>query len=220
MTTIKKPTTTSTTKKTYPQKRYACVALDPPWSHFQHGKLGAANHYSLMSLEQIAGLPIPDLLTDDAHVWIWVTVASRFDAQRIAEERWGLTFRSELIWDKRKTGLGNYLRGSHESLLLFTKGRAPIRFKAQRDVADWPVQDHSHKPEEAWVMIQRCSPGPYLELFARARFPGVEIWGNQAPGGSDVHLPGYPVPAYSDRAMNPTPGDGDAWSDGVIRKAA
>lgn len=212
--------TTLSDDKRYPQKRYASVILDPPWSHYQHGKLGAASKYSLMTTEQIAGLPIPDLLTDDAHVWIWVTVASRFDAQRIAEECWGLKFRSELIWDKRKTGLGNYLRGSHESLLLFSKGRAPIRFKAQRDVADWPVQDHSHKPEEALVMIQRCSPGPYLEMFARARFPGVEAWGLQAPGGSDVHIPGYPVPVYSDRVMNPTPSAGDPWSDGVIRKAA
>ncbi len=206
--------------KQYPFKRYSCLVMDPPWLHQQQGRLGASQHYRLMNIEQIAGLPIPDLLTEDAHVWIWTTVASRYDAQRIAEQEWGLTFRSELIWDKRKTGLGNYLRGSHESLLLFTRGRAPIQFKAQRDVADWPVQDHSHKPEEALVMIQRCSPGPYLELFSRARFPGFDHWGNEVPGGSDIHIPGYPVPAYSDRATSAEPGSADAWADGVIRKAA
>ncbi|MGE3194746.1 MAG: MT-A70 family methyltransferase [Dehalococcoidia bacterium] len=204
----------------YPAKRYSCVVMDPPWPHMQRGNLGAIKHYDLMSVEDIANLPIPELLTDDAHVWIWCFVASRLDAQRIAEQKWGLTFRSELIWDKRKTGLGNYLRGSHEHLLLFTKGRAPVLYKGQRDVADWPVQEHSHKPEEAMVAIQRLSPGPYLELFARRRFPGFDAWGNEAPGGSDLHIPGYPVPAYSERALNSVAGSGDDWADGVMRKAA
>lgn len=204
----------------YPQKRYATVVMDPPWTHLQKGNLGAIKHYDLMTTEQIAALPIPDLLHDNAHVWVWCTVASRWDAQRIAEQNWQLTFRSEMVWDKRKTGLGNYLRGSHESLLLFTKGRAPILYKAQRDVADWPVQDHSHKPEEAMVMIQRCSPGPYLELFSRRRFPGFDHWGNEVPGGSDIHIPGFPVPSYSDKALDPIAGSHDRWADGITRKAA
>jgi len=207
-------------QKKYPAKRYGTAVLDFPWPHMQKGAWGASAKYALMTEAQIADFPLPDLLEDNAHVWIWVTVASRFFAQQIAETRWGLTFRSELVWDKRKTGLGNYLRGSHESLLLFTRGKAPIRYRSQRDVADWPVQIHSQKPEEALVMVQRCSPGPYLECFARARFPGFDHWGFEVPGGSDLHIPGYPVPAYSPRALNPTPGSGDQWAEGVIRKAA
>jgi len=135
----------------FAHKRYATVVMDPPWANQQRGKtgLGAERHYDLMTTERIAGLPIPDLLEEDAHVWIWCFVASRMDAQRVAEDAWGLTFRSELIWDKRKTGLGQYLRNSHEHLLLFTRGKAPVLYRGQRTVADWPVQDHSHKPEEA-----------------------------------------------------------------------
>lgn len=212
--------TTQSRPKKYPAKYYQTVIIDAPWPHMQRGKLGAIKHYPLMSTDDIARLPIPDLLEENAHVWIWCFVASRFDAQRIAEEKWGLTFRSELIWDKRKTGLGNYLRGSHEHLLLFTKGKAPILYKAQRDVADWPVSDHSHKPEEAMVAMQRCSPGPYLELFSRRRFPGIDAWGNEVPGGSDIFIPGFPVPKYSDKALDPVAGSGDQWADGVIRTAA
>ena len=74
--------------------------------------------------------------------------------------------------------------------------------------------------EEELVAIQRLSTGPYLELFARRRFPGFDAWGNEAPGGSDLHIPGYPVPAYSERALNSVAGSGDDWADGVMRKAA
>lgn len=207
-------------QQAYTQKRYRTVVLDFPWPA-QTGGSGARGQYALMTEQQIADFPLPDLIEDDAHVWIWVTVASRFFAQQIAETRWGLTFRSELVWNKSpRMGLGNFLRGSHESLLLFTKGRAPIQFRSQRDVADWPVQGHSHKPEEALVAVMRCSPGPYLECFSRARFPGFDHWGFEVPGGSDLVIPGYPVPQYSPRATDPTPGSGDEWADGVIRKAA
>lgn len=214
-------TSLSTPEQTkYPKKRYKTLVIDPPFPHMQQGKLGASQHYKLMSIKEIEDLPISDLLEDNAHVWLWCFVASRYDAQRIAEERWGLTLRSELIWDKRKMGLGRYLRGSHETLLLFTKGKAPILFRGQIDVQHWPVQEHSHKPEESLVAIQRCSPGPYLEMFARRRFPGFDHWGLEVPGGSDVFIPGYPVPEYSPKALDPNPASSDEWADGVIRKAA
>ncbi|MDJ1372658.1 MT-A70 family methyltransferase [Gulosibacter molinativorax] len=216
------PTTSITTINTspeYPQKRYKTLVMDPPWDVHQKGKFGAERHYSLMTLDHIAKLPVPDLLEENAHVWVWCTVATRFAAQQIAEQVWGLKFRSEGIWDKRKTGLGQYLRGSHETLLLLTRGKAPILYRSQRDVFDFPVQDHSHKPEEAMVMITRCSPGPYLELFARRRFPGFDHWGFEAPGGSDVHIPGFPVPGYSARALDPRPGSNDDWHDGIVRGA-
>ena len=58
-----------------------------------------------------------------------------------------------------------------------------------------PLQDHSHKPEEQYAIIERCSPGPYLELFARRSQPGWDAWGNQIE--SDIVIPGYPVPKYS-----------------------
>lgn len=212
-------TTTPRQQPKYPSKRYRTVVLDFPWPA-KRGGSGAVGKYALMTEQQVADFPLPDLLEDDAHVWLWVTVTSRFFAQQVAESRWGLTFRSELIWDKRRTGRGAFLRGSHESLLLFTKGKLPIRYKSQRDVVDWPVQGHSHKSEEALVMVQRCSPGPYLECFSRARFPGFDHWGFEVPDGSDLFIPGYPVPQYSPRAINPTPGSGDEWVDGVIRKAA
>jgi N6-adenosine-specific RNA methylase IME4 len=78
-------------------------------------------------------------------------------------------------------------------MLLGTRGKAPVQFKGQGTWGFYPLQDHSHKPEEQFAIIERVSPGPYLELFARRR-PNEKwaIWGNQV--ASDIDIPGYPVP--------------------------
>ena len=72
-----------------------------------------------------------------------------------------------------------YLRNQTEYLLLGVRGKAPIRFRGQGSWLYAPVQAHSHKPEEAYAVIERCSPGPYLELFARQRRPGWDVWGDE-----------------------------------------
>jgi N6-adenosine-specific RNA methylase IME4 len=76
--------------------------------------------------------------------------------------------------------------------LLGTRGKAPVLFKAQPNWLFAPIQDHSHKPEEQYAVIERVSPGPYLELFARRRQAGWDSWGNEIE--SDIEIPGYPVP--------------------------
>ena len=72
-----------------------------------------------------------------------------------------------------------YLRNQTEHLLLGVRGKAPIRFRGQGSWLYAPVQAHSHKPEDAYAVIERCSPGPYLELFARRKRPGWDVWGNE-----------------------------------------
>ena len=102
-------------------------------------------------------------------------------------EAWGFTYRSCLTWVKPGLGLGNsYLRNNTEHLLFGTKGKAPILYRSQPTWLFAPRQDHSHKPEEQYAVIERCSPGPYLELFARRKQPGWQVWGNEV--ASDVVL--------------------------------
>jgi N6-adenosine-specific RNA methylase IME4 len=89
-------------------------------------------------------------------------------------------------------GLGVYLRNATEHVLLGTRGKAPILFNAQPNWLFAPLQDHSHKPEEFHKIVERCSPAPYLELFARRRQPGWDVWGGEID--SDIDIDGYPVP--------------------------
>ncbi|KDA44516.1 MT-A70 family methyltransferase [Frankia sp. BMG5.23] len=165
--------------------RYATILADPPWDVEQKGGRGAVRHYPLMPLGAIQALHVPQLVQDDAHCWLWVTNAT-VHAGRDVLAAWGFTYRSILTWIKPKLGLGNYLRNQTEHLLLGTRGRAPIRFRAQGSWFYAPVQEHSHKPEEQYAIIERCSPGPYLELFARRKRAGWQVWGNEVD--SDVTL--------------------------------
>jgi N6-adenosine-specific RNA methylase IME4 len=176
------------------KQKYATILADPPWDLQQKGHYGAINHYNLMTLKQIKEMPVADLCEENAHCWLWVTAATLEHGYEVLRE-WGFTPRSIFIWLKPRLGLGVYLRNCAEFVLLGTKGKAPIKFNAQMNFGFFPLQDHSHKPEEVHKIIERCSPGPYLELFARRRQPGWSVWGNQID--SDTEIPGYPVPKLS-----------------------
>lgn len=172
--------------------KYRTILADPPWDIQQKGARGASQHYGLMSLEQIKAMPIADLAADDAHLWLWVTNATLRQGYDVAEA-WGFTVRSPLTWVKFRLGLGNYLRNSTEHLLFGTKGNAPVQYRSQPTWIQAPVQDHSHKPEEQYALIERISPRPRLELFARRPQPGWHAWGNEID--SHLTINGYPVPS-------------------------
>lgn len=159
-------------------ERYSTILADPPWDINQKGHLGAERHYSLMSLSRICALGVAPLATADAHLWLWVT-NSTLPVGRSVMAAWGFSYRSCLTWIKPRLGLGVYLRNQTEHLLLGVRGRAPIQFRAQGSWFYAPLQEHSHKPEEQYAIIERCSPGPYLELFARRRRAGWDAWSNE-----------------------------------------
>lgn len=193
-------------------RKYRTILADPPWDVLQRGSRGAEQHYDLMSLARIAGMgkALAPLTADDAHLWLWVTNGTLRHGYDIAEA-WGFTVRSPLTWIKWRLGLGVYLRNSTEHLLFATRGKAPVLFRAQPTWLTAPTQDHSHKPEEQYAVIERISPGPYLELFARRRPPSSgdwSVWGNEI--ASDIQLDGYPVPSDADIKATRTaasPGD-------------
>lgn len=179
------------------------VYADPPWAINQTGAYGASKHYDLMPLERIKALPVSELTAENAALFLWVTNGLLQEGLDVLKA-WGFTYRSPFYWVKAQIGLGQYLRNSSETLLMGTKGKMPVAFKAQQNWAFMPRQEHSHKPEEMYAIMERLYPNcDYLELFARKRpsNPDWYIWGNEAEGGSDIFVPGYPVPAYSDRVQ-------------------
>jgi N6-adenosine-specific RNA methylase IME4 len=160
-------------------RRYSTILADPPWAtRSQLGEFGARRHYPLMSVDDIRRLRVTDLAADNAHLWLWVTNAD-WHEQLSVMEAWGFTYKSCLTWVKPYFRLGSYLRNQTEHLLLGVRGRLPMEFRSQGSWFYAPVQEHSHKPEEQYAIIERCSPGPYLELFARRTRPGWDVWGNE-----------------------------------------
>jgi N6-adenosine-specific RNA methylase IME4 len=200
-TNIKSNTETSVAAKTKP-KRYRTILADPPWNIDQTGSRGADKHYGLMTLERIKAMPVAELAADKAHCWLWVTNAALRHGYDVLEA-WGFTPRSILTWCKPRLSLGVYLRNATEHLLLGTRGKAPIEFRGQPTWTFAPLQDHSHKPEEQYAIIERLSKPPYLELFARRKpsNPTWDVWGNEID--SDLTMAGYPVP--SDKKLNTKP---------------
>ena len=172
-------------------KKYSTITADPPWSFHGYGTYGPARHYDLMSLDRLKAMPIKDLAEDNAHCWLWCTAGSLRYGYEVLES-WGFTPRSIFVWIKPRYTLGVYLRNQCEYVLLGTRGKAPVLFKSQPNVGYFPIQEHSRKPEEFHKIVERVSPGPYLELFARRKYPGWSVWGLEVP--SDIEIPGYPVP--------------------------
>ena len=180
-----------------PPGGFATILVDPPWP-LQSGE----KHYRTMSLARITALPVGALAARDAHLWLWTTNALLPKAYEVAEA-WGFTVRSPLTWVKFRLGLGGryQLRNATEQLLFCTRGRAPLGSRSQPTWFNAPVQEHSRKPAEQFAIIERVSPGPYLELFARRRPESNQpwaVWGDQV--ASDIRIPGFAVPRYSKRA--------------------
>ena len=176
---------------------FATILVDPPWPA-QSGE----KHYRTMSLARIKALPVGSLAARDAHLWLWTTNALLPRAYEVAEA-WGFTVRSPLTWVKFRLGLGGryQLRNATEQLLFCTRGKAPLGSRSQPTWFNAPVQEHSRKPAEQFAIIERVSPGPYLELFARRRPESNQpwaVWGDQVD--SDIRIPGFAVPRYSERA--------------------
>lgn len=176
------------------QRRFATVMADPPW-RFQNstGKVAPEhrrlNRYSTMTLAEICALPVGQIAADTAHLYLWVPNALLPDGLRVMEA-WGFTYKSNLIWHKvRKDGgsdgrgVGFYFRNVTEIILFGVRGKNARTLDAGRrqvNMIETRKREHSRKPDEQYELIEACSPGPYLELFARGDRPKWTVWGNQA----------------------------------------
>lgn len=175
-------------------KKYSTVYADPPW-RFQNrtGKVAPENkklnRYETMSLEDIMSLPVDKITAEKSHLYLWVPNALLPEGLEVMKA-WGFEYKSNIIWEKiRKDGgpdgrgVGFYFRNVTEILLFGVKGKKfrtlpPAR--SQVNILRSQKREHSRKPDEIIPIIESCSPGPYLEMFARGDRSGWDMWGNQA----------------------------------------
>lgn len=166
--------------------RYRVLVADPAW---QFGdKLpgetrGAESNYSVMSVEDIARMPLPRL-EDDAWLFLW-RVHTHQEEARFVMRAWGFRYASELVWVKRTKndlvsfGMGRTLRMGHEVCLIGKRGRPKLESRSIRSVFDAQVREHSRKPDEFFGIVESLSTGPYAEMFARQTRPGWDTYGNE-----------------------------------------
>lgn len=194
--------------------RFATVLADPPW-RFQNrtGKVAPEHHrlsrYGTMSLSEISDLPLPNICSDTAHLYLWVPNALLPEGLKVLAA-WGFEYKSNIVWHKvRKDGgpdgrgVGFYFRNTTELVLFGVRGKgartlAPGR--SQVNIVKTRKREHSRKPDELYEIIEACSSGPYLELFARGSRPGWSTWGNQA----DEYGPTWSTYANHSQADRPT----------------
>jgi N6-adenosine-specific RNA methylase IME4 len=157
---------------------YPTVVVDPPWEYDNRAtRNAAAKHYPTMTLAQLADYDVT--AAANAHLYLWVTNAFLRQAFDLLDA-WDFDYKTCLTWCKPQIGLGNYFRNNTEHVFFAVRGKLatlrsdePTWFKARRG-------RHSAKPEAFYDLVERCSPGPYLEHFARRRRLGWEHRGNEA----------------------------------------
>ncbi|MCI9671808.1 MAG: S-adenosylmethionine-binding protein [Lawsonibacter sp.] len=183
---------------------FKTILADPPWQ-FQNrtGKMAPEhkrlNRYPTMRLEEIKALPVNEVAQENSHLYLWVPNALLPEGLEVMKA-WGFQYKTNIIWEKvRKDGgpdgrgVGFYFRNVTEMLLFGVKG-ANIRTlspaRTQVNLIRSQKREHSRKPDEMIKLIEACSPGPYLELFARGEREGWTLWGNQA---NESYAPDWPT---------------------------
>lgn len=162
-----------------PRDHFGCIYADPPWPYQNQGTRAAASrHYPTMSLDDICSLPVGERAAGESHLWLWTTNGFLRDSFTVMDA-WGFDYKSVMVWVKPQMGIGNYLRLSHEFLMLATRGGLTGRSTSQRSVIEHDRMGHSQKPEVFRRAAEAVSPGPYLELFGRRQSEGWTVWGNQ-----------------------------------------
>lgn len=175
-------------------RRFGTILADPPWQ-FQNktGKVAPEhrrlNRYSTLTLEEIRNLPVSRIAGERSHLYLWVPNALLPLGLQVMES-WGFTYKTNIIWHKiRKDGgsdgrgVGFYFRNVTEILLFGVRGKNARTLPPGRRQVNYLAtrkREHSRKPDEQYEIIEACSPGPFIELFARGVRPGWECWGNQA----------------------------------------
>ena len=184
---------------------FSTILIDPPW-RFQNrtGKMAPEHkrlrRYATMSFKEITALPVARHAETPSHLYLWSPNALLAEALDLMKQ-WGFTYKTNIVWYKiRKDGgpdgrgVGFYFRNVTELLLFGVKGslRTLQPGRTQVNLLATRKREHSRKPEEIYGLIEACSPGPYLELFARERVAGWTQWGDEVDSYLD-RRPCYPA---------------------------
>jgi N6-adenosine-specific RNA methylase IME4 len=175
-------------------RRFSTILADPPWQFKNRTGKIAPEHkrlarYGTMTLDDIKGLPVSDIAEDTSHLYLWVPNALLPDGIAVLQA-WGFQYKSNLVWHKiRKDGgsdgrgVGFYFRNVTELILFGVRGKNARTLKPGRTQVNYlssRKREHSRKPDEQYELIEACSPGPFIELFARGDRKKWVGWGNQA----------------------------------------
>ncbi|GEB96065.1 MT-A70 family methyltransferase [Microbacterium lacticum] len=195
---------------------FKTILADPPWRFANRTGKVAPEHkrldrYSTMSLDEICDLPVADVSAKNAHLYLWVPNAMLPDGIRVMEA-WGFRYVSNIIWAKRRKdggpdgrGVGFYFRNVTEPILFGVRGSqrtlAPARSTV--NMIETRKREHSRKPDEQYDLIEACSPGPFLEMFARYPREGWSAWGNES--GVEVEPKGQQHRGYAGGSFDQVP---------------
>lgn len=183
------------------EKKYKTILADPPW-RFQNrtGKMAPEHkrlsRYPTLSLDEIKEIPVHLVANKDSHLYLWVPNALLKEGLEVMAA-WGFKYKTNLIWHKiRKDGgpdgrgVGFYFRNTTEIVLFGTRGslRTLKPGRTQVNIIKTQKQEHSRKPDELYDIIESCSPGPYLEIFARGKRTSWDVFGNQA---NEAYIPDW-----------------------------
>src|ERR1700755_3627845 len=174
--------------------RFATILADPPWQFTNRTGKVAPEHrrlsrYSTMKLDEIMALPVVDLAAPTSHLYLWCPNALLPEGLAVLKA-WGFNYKSNLVWHKvRKDGgsdgrgVGFYFRNVTELILFGVRGKNARTLgpgRRQVNLLGTRKREHSRKPDEQYEIIETCSPGPFVELFARGVRNGGTSWGDQA----------------------------------------
>lgn len=191
-------------------RKFATVLADPPWRFSNRTGKMAPEHkrlsrYPTMTLQEIRELPVEAIVAETAHLYLWVPNALLADGLQVMAH-WGFTYKTNLIWYKvrkdggpDRRGVGFYFRNVTEMILFGTRGKQARTLQPGRSQENMLVsrkREHSRKPDEQYELIEKCSWGPRIELFARGRRPGWFAWGDQ----SEEYAPSWDTYANHSRA--------------------
>lgn len=169
------------------------ILADPPWRFTNRTGKVAPEHrrlarYQTLPVDDICALPVADIAADNAHLYLWVPNALLPTGLQVMQA-WGFRYVSTLVWAKRRKdggpdgrGVGFYFRNVTEPILFGVRGslRTLPPGRRQVNMIETRKREHSRKPDEQYDLIEACSPGPWLELFARGGRPGWAVWGDEA----------------------------------------
>jgi N6-adenosine-specific RNA methylase IME4 len=178
--------------RTVGDRRFGTILADPPWRFVNRTGKVAPEHrrlsrYDTMAWKEIAALPVGDVAAERSHCYLWTPNALVPDALRVLEE-WGFGYKTMLIWHKVRRdggsdgrGVGFYFRNVTEPVLFGVRGRLRTLAPGRRQVnlIATRKREHSRKPDELYPIIEACSPGPRIELFARYPREGWSAWGDE-----------------------------------------
>lgn len=203
-------------------RRFATMLADPPWRFANRTGKVAPEHrrlsrYGTMELADILALPVREIALPESHLYLWAPNALIIQGLQVMSQ-WGYTYKTNLVWYKIREdgdpdgrGVGFYFRNVTELVLFGVRGGVRTLDPGRRQVNLFSTRKrgHSRKPEELYDIVERCSPGPFLELFARHTRSGWSQWGDEAPD----------APVQAEFALSPSPSVRRSDSDTFVRTA-